>query len=680
MATPLLRFTPSAQEPEVLEQLFVQREPLLQDLVSDVKRAAQGKARRHRLLIGPRGIGKSHIVAMLSNRLNAQPVRGCEVVLVSEDLWGIRSFADLVREILGTEQTPSDELAEQQLRAATANKLLVLIIENFDSVLSQINPSGVHRLRSVAEDCKLLIVATAPQLFDQVSKSRDPFYGFFDIEHLDELSLENACSLLQKVAALRDDQALGAFLATDLAMARLQAIRALAGGHPRIWMLFAGCISVQAMEELVPLFIETLDDLTPYYQSRVGALPPQQQAVVLALCKQPGALTNGMIAELAHIGERQSATITKQLVEKGFLRPASTSIPSIGDDRLSWWELREPLLRLSLDVKQTRGKPLKLVVEFLREWFGLRLIFERTKVVGTLTKKYIEVALDNNLRPFDKDELFEVAKLFGSNENFAEAARSTGVYEEIKLGIDKVSNSIKSEANLLKVAQDALSRGRYSEELDTYEKLLTFAHSDSYLELQATCLVHLGKFEAFDALISKHPGVMNNQVLRFREFAVGIAKSPISDFGAGELWPRPVLQTFLAIQLGASSGDRVLHESWIRMIFQGFGVSVESASLTCVLDIFDDQGYLDSLASCLVSTIDIESKFVTDWNAEWQRIGGPYPQLQVALRILDAAAKFSETRDRENLLRLAKEERTVLESVLNRKSTKRKAPAHASSR
>jgi tetratricopeptide (TPR) repeat protein len=65
-----------------------------------------------------------------------------------------------------------------------------------------------------------------------------------------------------------------------------------------------------------------------------------------------------------------------------------------GDNRMSFWELREPLMRLCLEVKQSRGEPLRMIVDFLRAWYGSDLLDElfRLPVEAELATTYASEA------------------------------------------------------------------------------------------------------------------------------------------------------------------------------------------------------------------------------------------------------------------------------------------------
>jgi tetratricopeptide (TPR) repeat protein len=425
---PLLKFTPSAQDPALLEAITVQREPLIGGLVEAVLDAKGGA--RHQLLIGPRGMGKTHVLSLVVSRVRQRDVDD-DVVLawLIEDPWAIRTYGKLLAEIAAevAAETGDDALSsaatglrargdrdqevavEDGLKAAVGKRRLVLLMENLDDTFRRIGTDGQDKLRALAEDWRqLLIIATTPQLFAGVQRHRSPFYGFFNITHLDELRLDNAIELLRKVAEVRKDHDLLEFLDTDAAYRRLAAVEALAGGHPRVWLLLAGCISVPAIDQLVPLFLEALDDLTPYYQDRLRELGDQQQELVVLLCEAGGARTNRALAESSGIAPNQVASILRTLADRGYVRHAV--LPdnlSAGDRRRTHWELREPLMRLCLDVKRSRGEPLRIVVEFLREWYGARLLDETVGLPSdaSLAMSYVSAALREMEPSLDSREM-----------------------------------------------------------------------------------------------------------------------------------------------------------------------------------------------------------------------------------------------------------------------------------
>jgi hypothetical protein len=89
-------------------------------------------------------------------------------------------------------------------------------------------------------------------------------------------------------------------------------------------------------------------------------------------------------------------------------------------------------------------------------------------------------------------------------------------------------------------------------------------------------------------------------------------------------------------------------------------------------NMFTDSDALPVLANSLTLTIrvlffkGITDSLAQEWLEAWEKSVQDQPQMDVALRLLRAAVEWKRTRDRGALLRLAAEERTVLEELLPR--------------
>lgn len=474
---PLLKHNPSVQDPAVLEAITVQREPVIASLVDCVLDTDGGL--RHQLLIGPRGMGKTHILSLVVSRVRDDERAGrIAIAWLDEDPWPIRSYDKFLAAILAkvAEQLEDPKLAEQAaelrssdgtrwlegeeaLRQSLGDRRLVLLVENLDEVFRRIGSEGQARLRALLENWRqALVIATSPQLFEGVHQHESPFYGFFAITHLQELSLESATELMTRVAELRQDGVLLEYLRSDAALRRLAAVEALAGGHPRIWLLLSGCVSVDAIDELVPLFLEALDELTPYYQDRLRELSDQQQEIVVLLSEAGGALSNRALAERSGIAQNQIATIIRHLSDRGYVRSAEVpgDLVASGDNRMSYWELREPLMRLCLDVKQARGEPLRMVVAFLRAWYGSRLLDElvRLPAEAKLAKTYVREAFRS------LDETIPMAVIFRGSPGEVLSRAEAGL-------------SVAPDRNELRLAQTVglMADNRYEEARQAIEEL-----------------------------------------------------------------------------------------------------------------------------------------------------------------------------------------------------------------
>ena len=62
-------YTPSLMPQEALEAIFVKREHLAERLVDKAVESVTTASKHHVLLVGPRGIGKTHLMSLLFHRL-----------------------------------------------------------------------------------------------------------------------------------------------------------------------------------------------------------------------------------------------------------------------------------------------------------------------------------------------------------------------------------------------------------------------------------------------------------------------------------------------------------------------------------------------------------------------------------------------------------------------------------
>jgi hypothetical protein len=146
------RFTPSLMSHDLLERLFVAREPTLDRILDRVLAALSSDERNHTLLVGPRGSGKTHLVSLVYYRAREL---GAQLAWLPEDPWTIVSYARLLREIAErlepqfNEPLPSDpeEFEGWLIHRAHDEGPIVVLVENLDQILSALGKEGQQRLR-----------------------------------------------------------------------------------------------------------------------------------------------------------------------------------------------------------------------------------------------------------------------------------------------------------------------------------------------------------------------------------------------------------------------------------------------------------------------------------------------------------------------------------------------------
>ena len=407
-------FNPSAMPRDLIEGSFVQRGSLAERLVEIFEESARRRSKHNVLLVGPRGIGKSHLLSLVYHRLKAKQELGQRLCIayLKEDEWGITSFLDLLLQTLRTAceeqrlELPSEiqeisklshEQAEEKawrtLHRIVGKRTLLLIIENLDTVFEKIGEHGQRQWRALMQtNPQWAILATTPALFSAVSRQVSPFYGFFEVIHLEPLSFSDAIALLRKLAYLNKDKPTVALLDTPVGRARVRAVQHLAGGNHRIFVLFYDFLSQAGSERFIEPLLRTVDALTPYYQSQMSRLSPQQQKIVNFLCEYRMPATVTTIAKNSLTTHQTAAGQLKQLLTRRYLR-----VDRIG--RESFYELAEPLLRICVEAKTHSERPLDLMVDFIRYWFS-REELER-RLSGVTAREYEKPYLLAALRQYD---------------------------------------------------------------------------------------------------------------------------------------------------------------------------------------------------------------------------------------------------------------------------------------
>ena len=215
-------FNPSAMSTDALEDSFVQRKAIAERLVDVFEESALRVSKHNVLLVGPRGIGKSHLIALVYHRLKAKAglKDKLSIAYLREDEWGINSFLDLLLRIIAVvceekkvelpkqldslsalDRTQAEDQAWSCLKEVIEKTTLLIIAENLDAIFAKIGEQGQSKWRALMQtNPQWAILGSTPALFAGISRQVSPFYGFFEVVHLQPLSLDDGVALLQSLA------------------------------------------------------------------------------------------------------------------------------------------------------------------------------------------------------------------------------------------------------------------------------------------------------------------------------------------------------------------------------------------------------------------------------------------------------------------------------------------------
>jgi len=444
----LLKYNPSKADFSELEQTFVGREDLVQEILNDLKRQIKAKSNQNYLFKGPRGIGKTNLLQILFNRIRKddelssafQPLKFAEE---EYSIITLRDFFIKILEVLNTSTTvmhknevyqsykkhakeSDDELATESTISFLRNyarryrcKLLVMI-DNFDLIFgNQIKQAAAtHRLRDVLMNNNFMIIfGTISTYFKEVMEYGEPFYNFFKYYNLEEFNVENMEKLLIKHAKFDENHELVARIPSF--HNKFEALRHLTGGNPRLVLMLYQLITRSELPEVKSTLNALLDDLTPYYKLKLESLAPQARKVVDTLARMDKPASPTEISKQTRINVNQVSSIIKRLYDTGYV-----TLGKQARRKNTYYILSERLFRIWHQMRYASNEHLRLpfLVDFISIWYSkdefevelerLELLYYALVEAGELKKalkivEHIGYLADASPPKELKDEIFD---------------------------------------------------------------------------------------------------------------------------------------------------------------------------------------------------------------------------------------------------------------------------------
>lgn len=490
-------FNAKIENPEKLEKMLVGRAHIVDALVSAQLSHINSGMPPQYLVIGPRGSGKTHILRIVYDRLskNIEFMATHEIAYMVEDETGIGSYFDLLQRIFEAIKRWSNDTqknqfiaeqveilkdihpnqwaksAEQILMSILKDKSLLVLIENFDSILRGIDKKNdvaeIAKLRDfVQQHNQLSFIATSQSLINALSDNQNPLYGFFNIIQLKRLTLDESFEYVKKVALAENNDELVQFLETHDGKGHLEAIHQFTKGNHRLLLVFFDFLKAEFRSNLSDVFLKSIDELKPYYESFIRNLAPQQQKIVQYLCLQRIPQKGTDIGRNCFLDRN---TVSKQLSELQLLGYVS-AVNEKG--RNKYYEINEPLLRMCIEINEDRNGIIKLFVNFLGQLY----------TAEQLKEKYLHY---NFLGRFQPEP---IQKLYQSEAKFYEMVRSQFLAdwklneeEKIKLDLccepEEAKEIIQDLSSERSIASEVMNKITRLIELNEWEKINDFVQN-----------------------------------------------------------------------------------------------------------------------------------------------------------------------------------------------------------
>ena len=381
--------------PERLRQTSVGRDRTLGNAIESLRGSVGRKSKHHMLFIGPRGIGKTHLLSCIEAAVESDEALRASVVVTRfpEESNQTLSFADFLiglcrilkdtleddplwAHLFASVETEDDDaivvdtivpaIREQnRLRKRT----LLIMLENLGEIFTrQIrNQRDIASLRKFfMADNGCLLLATAPMHFDGITDMEQPFYDFFDIQILENLSFEETAEVIRR--NLEWDTRTDLLETFEDMRPKLQALYKMTGGNPRLTLMLYELIANESVTRVHDQFHLLLDRISPFYQSRLNDLSPGQRAVLECLADmRDQEKTPAAIAQRMRMSQQEISSLLKRLSDAHYLR----SSPNPQDRRSRLYTIREGFfdLWLAMNLSRSARKRLPFLLEFFKLFY-----------------------------------------------------------------------------------------------------------------------------------------------------------------------------------------------------------------------------------------------------------------------------------------------------------------------
>jgi tetratricopeptide (TPR) repeat protein len=373
---------------------FVARQPLLQELIDDLRRTTPATSPQHQLLFGQRGLGKTTLLRRLAFAIADDPALGSvwQPLVFPEEQYNVADLGDFwlnCVDALGDalDESGREGLAEQlDTRVASLGpkptadaalallldesdrleRRLLLLVDNLDLVVDRIGRDQEWTFRRLlSEERRLTLIGASSRALEAFYEHGRAFYDFFRIHELKGLTDDETFDLLRSISERAGARAVCAVLEDQ--PARIRTLRLLTGGNPRTITLLFRILQEGAASDIGRDLEQLLDIYTPLYKAQFEELPAQAQKVVDAMALHWDPLTAGDVAAATGFATNLASAQLNRLEDLGVVE----KVAWFGEKKAAY-QLAERFFNIWYLMRASRRVRRKLIwlVKFLESWFS----------------------------------------------------------------------------------------------------------------------------------------------------------------------------------------------------------------------------------------------------------------------------------------------------------------------
>jgi tetratricopeptide (TPR) repeat protein len=516
-------FSPWRSTPESLNRTIVGRDHIIKDILDKTQRFCRGAPPKHCLLIGRRGLGKTHILALLYHYYeNNCSITGFEtisshvlpVILLEEERYSLNSLAIFLIKIfikfcekapgearwIIPEHLESDEdiieycFGNLKEISRSEKKKIIILCDNLEEIFRQWQEKEYKILRAFLSDQQaVMLIGTSVKIFKEIISPKLPFYEFFETVPLPDLSDTQMLDLLEK--RFIEDHMEEEFNRKEKHLKdKIAAIAKLTGGNPRLVVFLYDIVTKKNVFEIENATEELMESLNEYFRNRFSELGPQESTILDAFAEMDGPATPKEISKKTRIKENSTYAHIKNLKHAGFIDTVE-----YGKHKISKYDVTERLFRLWRQTATISGRrKFQILIRFLKLYYTPEEIkddFQRSlrqldtaflnnksegveKYIHYLS--YLQYAADGSLKYEIFDKRTDFLLKIGDCEKVEEEVQ---VFKS-EIEVEKADYDLK--AIYKKLVKTHLQQGKYAEASKDFAKLLEYPISEEkeeYLEI-----------------------------------------------------------------------------------------------------------------------------------------------------------------------------------------------------